>query len=639
MAEGQRSTMAGGKASGGRISGGRPGSSTSSDLAPFRSSPTIGRSWTSSEVRPLQLKRASSLSRSSLSGRSWSLSEPRPLQLMRRAGAPSAAATAEVVDQALQDPGSTLPHLGQIQRAFGHHDISPIKSHQGEGSRTAGETLGAAAFATGDDIAFSGTPDLHTAAHEAAHVLQQRAGVANVGSIDGPAAPLEKHADAVADKVVRGESATQLLDEVISPQPAAAADRRGASGSVQLLKKDGNAINIATLGYKDVSKHLKNIADHQDNGFTYEDGDEAALRERLEVVRINPEEAESTQGNLGDCWLIATIDAISLTRPELLQARLARAAVEDGEGGRLTRVTLRIVGADGAADQVFDVRDDALLAQDGKLKNANRGQAVDRAHLVGPAIEHAIGQAIAAQRGQGETAYAALPGRVGDNHASIDTAMSMLGAEAPVSVNTNSVANVTAALGTITQNNYPTLLKMRTRAIQGKLTTANFNQAAQGEHVVFASEVKADGLTMKDQASGLRGNFTPDELKSGKVFAVQRVLEVKKDFALARRAKAAQGKDAEVNVAVPGTAHVLQATIPAATIMEASAAAKAADSFTRAPSGPVDKLYWPETLVYSPTAKPVEPEAGPAADAPAQDAPAHDAAPAQEQIVVQQDNV
>jgi hypothetical protein len=43
--------------------------------------------------------------------------------------------------------------------------------------------MGAEAFATGDQVAFGAAPDLHTAAHEAAHVVQQRQGVQLKGGV------------------------------------------------------------------------------------------------------------------------------------------------------------------------------------------------------------------------------------------------------------------------------------------------------------------------------------------------------------------------------------------------------------------------------------------------------------------------
>src|SRR5690242_21119787 len=44
-------------------------------------------------------------------------------------------------------------------------------------------SLGSTAYAKGNSIAFAGTPDLHTAAHEAAHVVQQHGGVQLKGGI------------------------------------------------------------------------------------------------------------------------------------------------------------------------------------------------------------------------------------------------------------------------------------------------------------------------------------------------------------------------------------------------------------------------------------------------------------------------
>ena len=53
----------------------------------------------------------------------------------------------------------------------------------------------------GDKIAFASAPSLHTAAHEAAHVVQQRAGVSLSGGIGKEDDQYEKNADAIADRV------------------------------------------------------------------------------------------------------------------------------------------------------------------------------------------------------------------------------------------------------------------------------------------------------------------------------------------------------------------------------------------------------------------------------------------------------
>ncbi len=108
--------------------------------------------------------------------------------------------------------GSSLPYASQIQALFGRHDVSGVRSHVGGPAAEASSALGARAFAVGDAVGFAAEPDLHTAAHEAAHVVQQQRGVALAGGVDTPGDAHERHADAVADEVVAGRSAEALLD-------------------------------------------------------------------------------------------------------------------------------------------------------------------------------------------------------------------------------------------------------------------------------------------------------------------------------------------------------------------------------------------------------------------------------------------
>jgi hypothetical protein len=112
--------------------------------------------------------------------------------------------------------GGPLPHFDTIQQAFGRHDVSGIEAHVGGDAATATHALGAEAYATGHHVAFAGAPSVHTAAHEAAHVVQQRAGIQLKGGVGTAGDPHERHADAVADAVVRGDSAEPLLDQYAS---------------------------------------------------------------------------------------------------------------------------------------------------------------------------------------------------------------------------------------------------------------------------------------------------------------------------------------------------------------------------------------------------------------------------------------
>lgn len=129
--------------------------------------------------------------------------------------------------------GGPLPHRHTIQSLFGRHDLTHIAAHTDERARDASTAIGAEAYATGDHVAFAtASPSLHTAAHEAAHVVQQRGGVQLSGGVGAAGDPYERHADQVADLVVQGRSAEHVLDDVAGTGPATA---RGAGAPVQRL--------------------------------------------------------------------------------------------------------------------------------------------------------------------------------------------------------------------------------------------------------------------------------------------------------------------------------------------------------------------------------------------------------------------
>src|ERR1044071_3610230 len=89
---------------------------------------------------------------------------------------PHANATT-IADRATRGSGESYPFREQIQRSFGRHDISPLRAHGGSAAAAAARDLNARAFTFGEHVAFEGRPDLHTAAHEAAHAGEQGAGV------------------------------------------------------------------------------------------------------------------------------------------------------------------------------------------------------------------------------------------------------------------------------------------------------------------------------------------------------------------------------------------------------------------------------------------------------------------------------
>ena len=137
-----------------------------------------------------------------------------PDEPVQRSGGENTDQVHQAAAAGIASGGGAMPYASQIQNSFGGHDISGIQAHTGSAAKQANQAMGAEAFATGNHVAFAGAPDLHTAAHEAAHVVQQGAGVSLSGGVGQVGDKYENHADKVADAVVKGESAAPILDEM-----------------------------------------------------------------------------------------------------------------------------------------------------------------------------------------------------------------------------------------------------------------------------------------------------------------------------------------------------------------------------------------------------------------------------------------
>lgn len=142
--------------------------------------------------------------------------------------------------QGTQTPPTTYPFLKEIQQSFGRHDVSQVRAHLGPAATQSAESMRASAFASGKHVVFAGTPVLYTAAHEAAHIIQQRNGVQLADGIGKPEDAYERHADAVAQRVAAGQSAEGLLDQLAKKQDGL---REGGhhSGEHSLPLADGTA--------------------------------------------------------------------------------------------------------------------------------------------------------------------------------------------------------------------------------------------------------------------------------------------------------------------------------------------------------------------------------------------------------------
>lgn len=143
----------------------------------------------------------------------------------------------EMAAAGLDGGGGALPHEGVLSEALGV-DMSGVAAHTDGAAADAVNALGAGAYTQGGEIAFDGQPTLHEAAHEAAHVVQAGEGVGPTGA--GAAGdPFERHADAVADAVVAGEPAA----DVLGAMPAG-----GGGGGVQAYAGDMNTQLDPSLG-------------------------------------------------------------------------------------------------------------------------------------------------------------------------------------------------------------------------------------------------------------------------------------------------------------------------------------------------------------------------------------------------------
>jgi Domain of unknown function (DUF4157) len=160
------------------------------------------------------------------------------LRIQTRAAGPRVAndeETHDIAAQGVAGASGRLPHAETIIQRLGEAHrpaIEGIRAQVGGPASAASAAIGARAYATGDAVAFASPPDLHTAAHEATHVLQQRAGVSLSGGVGQAGDPYEKHADTVAERVVAGESAVDLLRTPAGPSGASVQRKEAEPESV-----------------------------------------------------------------------------------------------------------------------------------------------------------------------------------------------------------------------------------------------------------------------------------------------------------------------------------------------------------------------------------------------------------------------
>lgn len=133
--------------------------------------------------------------------------------------------------------GERIPHHDTLARAFGHHELRSVRASVGSSAAATLTRHGAVALAQGSRVFFEAQPSLWVAAHEAAHVIQQRLGARPeaVGE-----AKLETHADQIADVVIAQRSAERALDNTPGAGgPSVVAVQRLVRDDIDLIDERG----------------------------------------------------------------------------------------------------------------------------------------------------------------------------------------------------------------------------------------------------------------------------------------------------------------------------------------------------------------------------------------------------------------
>lgn len=195
---------------------------------------------------------------------------------------------------------TSLPHLDVVQAAFGHHDLSGLVGHAGgEAGETAG-AMGAKAYTAGRHVVLGPGADLFTVAHEAAHFIEQQHGLVHLAGGVGKAGDShEQRADAVAAKVVAGESVEALLDQHVGHKSGT----RGAAvddGPVQKQESE-----LATAKKAQIPAKLDNAR---------------AFEKKLGVAAFNDPRAQQAATTVIDRLLTAVMPDFNAAEPDHQQA-------------------------------------------------------------------------------------------------------------------------------------------------------------------------------------------------------------------------------------------------------------------------------------------------------------------------------
>lgn len=194
-----------------------------------------------------------------------------------------------------------LPFWDLISRAFGPaHDLSDLDVQVGGSARDEADGMGALAFVLGKRVAFRDSPDLFTAAHEAAHVVQQRAGLSSSSTAYEE---YEQAADRVAARVVRGQSAADLLPQSTGTAGASVVQ---CKLSTDFLGLGWNPVNERGIVYQRTGANIRERPVKDESG----ESKLLAPNTHVQIIKHNPGSrwyfVRSDQGDIGYVadWLI-----------------------------------------------------------------------------------------------------------------------------------------------------------------------------------------------------------------------------------------------------------------------------------------------------------------------------------------------
>ena len=163
---------------------------------------------------------------------------------VQRAGGSQAASDSEVTASAqagIAGGSIPLPHKASMEAAFGV-SFDGVQAHAGPEAQTANEAIGARAYTSGSHVAFSSpNPDPGLVAHELTHVVQQSGRMQPKMAVGTPGDAYEQEADAVAQRVVAGQSVRDVATAHLGGGEVSA----GAAGAVQ-----GDFLDDVALGAK-----------------------------------------------------------------------------------------------------------------------------------------------------------------------------------------------------------------------------------------------------------------------------------------------------------------------------------------------------------------------------------------------------